>query len=628
MSAAEIKRDWLSGECRKAAELLGSRVTENGVRFTVYAPHARSVRVSGDWCGWSGGTELQSDRDGFWEGLVSEAREGSAYKYIITGQDGSEHWRADPFALRSELRPGTASLVCTLSHDWQDDEWMRQRRALEDGRNIYEVHPGSWRRHEDGSYYTWTELAEELIPYAVDMGYTHLELLPVMEHPLDASWGYQVTGFFAATARHGHPSGLMEFIDRAHCAGLGVILDWVPGHFCRDSHGLGRFDGEPLFEGADHPQWGTYRFNFASPVVRSFLLSSAFFWLREFHADGLRVDGVSSMLYLNFGLGEDDPRRRRNAHGGEEDEDAVSFLRSLNTLVGQEIPGACMIAEESSAWPMVTMPAELGGLGFHYKWDMGWMNDTLHYMETDFPWRQGGHKLLSFSMMYAFSENFILPLSHDEVVHGKKSLIGRMPGDWWRQFAGARLLWLYTLCHPGGKLSFMGSEFGQFIEWREYEELEWFLLSYDTHRSLQTFFREANRLYRREKALWEQEHGWEGFQWLDADDSEECILAFRRIAKDGEEVYCVLHFTPEERSCWRLGVGEAGEYEEILSSDDPSYGGRGKLNRGTIPTEAIPCHGMEQSITITVPPVGGAIFKRKRSNISHDGNTGIQAGIS
>ena len=611
MREKELRCQWLDGRLCDGWKYMGAHVEPGGVRFTLYAPHAAAVRVSGEWCRWGEGSPMEAVGDGFWSALLPQAREGDGYKYILTHADGSEHWKADPFALAAELRPGTASRVRTLRHDWKDGAWMERRRSMEKGRNIYEVHPGSWRRHPDGSYYSWSELGDELIPYALEMGYTHIELLPVMEHPLDASWGYQVTGFFAATARYGEPEGLMELLDRCHQSGLGVILDWVPGHFCRDSHGLGRFDGTALYEGADHPQWGTYRFNFASGAVRSFLLSSAFFGLGEFHADGLRVDGVSSMHYLNFGLGEDDPRRRRNAHGGEEDEDAVAFLRQLNTLVGQRIPGVFMVAEESSAWPMVTMPPELGGLGFHYKWDMGWMNDTLRYMETDFPWRGGKHGLLNFSMVYAFSENFILPLSHDEVVHGKKSLIGRMPGDWWRQFAGMRLLWLYTLCHPGDKLCFMGGEFGQFIEWREYEGLEWFLLDYDTHRSLRRFVREANALYRRERSLWAGDGGWEGFRWLDADDAEESILAFRRIAPEGEEVSCVLHFTPETRKKWRLGVPEEGEYEEIFSSDDPVYGGSGQLNPQPVTAERIPRHGMEYSVEITVPPVGGTLIRRR-----------------
>lgn len=589
----------------------GSRLTDNGAAFCVFAPHARSVFVTGDFCGWDAGVPMDC-AEGTWHAFVPGAKSGQRYKYCVEGCDGTERMKADPYGRRSELRPNSASVLWESAFVWEDEAWMLSRRAMGGPLNIYELHAPSWRMHTDGSFYNWEELTRELIPYLRDMGYTHVELLPVTEHPLDASWGYQTTGFFAATERMGDPDGLKGLINAAHRENIGVILDWVPGHFCRDEQGPGRFDGTPLYEGGDHPQWGTYTFDFSKAHVRSFLTDSALYWLREFHADGLRVDGVSSMLYLNFGLDESDPHRRRNAHGGEEDEDAVDFLRTLNVCVSRECPGVMMIAEESSAWPLVTAPPELGGLGFHYKWDMGWMNDTLQYCETDFPYRPGCHKLLNFSMVYAFSENFILPLSHDEVVHGKKSLIGRMPGDWWRQFAGLRLLWLYTLTHPGGKLSFMGSEFGQFIEWREYESLEWFLLSHDTHAGVQRFFRDANRLYLREKSLYEQDHGWEGFQWLDADNAGQSVLAYRRIAKDGEETLCVLHFSPD-KCIYRLGVPRAGAYEELLSSDDPAYGGSGKVHKTPLLSEAIPAQGMEQSIVLELPPVGGTILKSVRS---------------
>ena len=590
----------------------GSHITAGGAAFRVFAPHAQSVFVTGDFCDWDRGIPLTRNDDGAWSGSVPGAKSGQRYKYRVWGCDGTERMKADPYARRSELRPNTASVLWESAFIWDDEAWMLSRRAMGRPLNVYELHAPSWRMHPDGSFYSWEELTRELIPYLRDMGYTHMELLPVMEHPLDASWGYQTTGFFAATERMGDPDGLKGLINAAHRENIGVILDWVPGHFCRDEQGLGRFDGTALYEGGDHPQWGTYTFDFSQAHVRKFLTDSALYWLSAFHADGLRVDGVSSMLYLNFGLSEGDPRRRVNAHGGQENEDAVDFLRTLNLTVGRACPGAMMIAEESSAWPLVTAPPENGGLGFHYKWDMGWMNDTLQYCETDFPYRPYRHALLNFSMVYAFSENFILPLSHDEVVHGKKSLIGRMPGDWWRQFAGLRLLWLYTLTHPGGKLSFMGSELGQFIEWREYESLEWFLLSYDTHAGVQRFFRDANRLYLREKSLYEQDHGWEGFQWLDADNAGQSVLAYRRIAKDGEETLCVLHFSPD-KCIYRLGVPRAGAYEELLSSDDPAYGGSGKVHKTPLWSEDIPAQGMEQSIVLELPPVGGTILKSVRS---------------
>ena len=611
----KVLRAWQEGCLCDAWHYLGAERQKGGVQFAVWAPHAQSVRVTGDFCGWSSeGVELQWSDGGIWTGFVSGLERDCLYKYIVRGADGVERWKADPFARYSQPRPDTASAVHTPRYRWHDADWMKKRQSLESGRNIYEVHPGSWRLKPNGDFLSWTELADQLIPYVTDLGYTHIELLPVTEHPLDASWGYQVTGFFSANSRHGKPEELMALVDRCHQAGIGVILDWVPGHFCRDAHGLGVFDGTALYEGGDHPQWGTYKFNFARWEIRSFLLSSAMYWLQEFHIDGLRVDGVSSMLYLNFGLEADSPGRRQNSRGGEEDLDAIYFLQQFNRCVGENVPGAFTIAEESSAWPLVTYPPADGGLGFHYKWDMGWMNDTLRYMQTDFPWREGSHNLLTFSMMYAFSENFVLPLSHDEVVHGKKSLIGRMPGDWWRQFAGLRLLQMYSLCHPGAKLMFMGGEFGQFIEWREYEALEWFLMEYDTHRKHHDFTRAANRLYRAEKALWEQDRGWEGFEWLDADDAPNNLLAFRRIAGDGETVLCVLNFGVQSPADYRLGVPEAGTYREIFSSDAPEFGGSGRCNPMPIRSEPIPWQGKEQSIVITVPPVGATLIKIEQEN--------------
>ena len=609
MDTYRPEQAWIDGTNFDAQKLFGARAEPNGVSFSVWAPNARSVRVTGDFCSWSDSAHWLSRGDlGVWRGFVPGACAGQLYKYIIEGADGSVVWKADPFALAAEVRPGTASRIHTLSYNWTDGEWMAGRRALGGPRNIYEVHAGSWQRHPDGSFYTWYELADSLVPYIRDMGYTHLELLPVTEHPFDGSWGYQATGFFAATSRFGEPEGLMHLIDECHRAGIGVILDWVPGHFCRDAHGLGRFDGTALYESGDMPGWGTYKFNYARNEVRSFLISSALFWLEEYHADALRVDGVSSMLYLNFGV--DDPARKKyNERGGEEDLAAVAFLQTLNTVIGKRVPGAATYAEESSAWPLVTYPPEKGGLGFHYKWDMGWMNDTLRYMSIDFDGRRYNHGLLTFSMMYAFSENYILPLSHDEVVHGKRSLIGRMPGDWWRQFAGARLLPLYAACHPGGMLSFMGNEFAQFIEWRDYEELEWFLLQNATHAGVQAFIRELNHVYRAEKALWEIDNSWDGFDWIDADNNEQGILSFVRKAKDGSAVLCVLNFRPESHESFRLGVPLAGAWQEILSSDDTRFGGSGKTNPRRLHTKKIPSHGRDASLVLTVPPLGGTLIK-------------------
>ena len=627
MTKEELAR-FARGECCRGYRWLGAHFTRengaDGVRFAVWAPGVRSVRVVGEFTSWQPGEcWLRHVSGGVWAGFVPGVAEGALYKYLIETAAGELLYKADPCAFAAELRPGTASRAVKLTgYRWRDGEWMAARKGRDHFReplNIYEVHLGSWRQHDvprageqdvpPGAFYTYRELADTLVPYAKDMGYTHIELMPVMEHPLDGSWGYQVTGYFAATSRYGGPKDLMYLIDRCHRAGLGVILDWVPGHFCRDSHGLGRFNGEKLYEDQDHVQWGTYTFDFGRGEVRSFLLSSAVFWLERFHADGIRVDGVTSMLYLNYGV--DDPaRQRRNRNGGEENLEAVEFLRQFNRTVGEQFPGVFTAAEESTAWPMVTKPPEQGGLGFHYKWDMGWMNDTLRYLQTDFPWRPGAHEKLTFSMMYAFSENFILPLSHDEVVHGKCSLIGRQPGDYWRQFAGLRLLALYQMTHPGGKLNFMGNEFGQFIEWRFYEGLEWFLLDYDHHRQHQEFIRQLNRLYRAEPSLWRREHGWDGFEWIDPDDRADSILSCARRGEKDDVTLVVINFRTDSHFGFRLGAPEPGRWREIFNSDEERFGGSGlHYNPGVLRTEEIPANGRAQSLTLTVPPLGGVILR-------------------
>ena len=609
---ADKLRSWNDGSLYGAWELFGAHPAARGTAFTVWAPHASEVRVTGDFCRWTQGYPLYPAGGGAWYGEVPSAREGQLYKYCITAPDGRVLWKADPFAAAAELRPGTASRIRFPRHDWRDGEWMAARRTQQGPRNIYEVHAGSWRRKEDGSFLSWDELADELVPYVRDMGFTHLELLPVMEHPFDGSWGYQCTGYFAPTSRHGEPEGLMRLIDRCHREGVGVILDWVPGHFCPDEHGLAYFDGTPLYGSRDLPGWGTSRFDFGSGPVRSFLISSALYWLRAFHADGLRVDGVSSMLYLNYGV-HDPALRRFNENGGEEDLDAIAFLRALNGAVGRLVPGTETYAEESSAWPLVTAPPENGGLGFHYKWDMGWMNDTLRFFSLDFPERPREERLLTFSMMYAFSENFILPLSHDEVVHGKRSLIGRMPGPWQQQFAGAKLLRLYAAAHPGGMLAFMGSEFAQFIEWRHDEGLEWFLLDYETHAGVQRFYRELNTLYRSERALWADERSWRGFQWIEP-GSGDGILSFLRVAPEGDTLLCLLNFSPRKRAGRSTGVPFAGRWEELISSDDARFGGEGAVNPGPLYTRPVPRHGQPCSLRATIPPLGGTILKYMGEN--------------
>jgi len=620
-----------SGAEHRCFSFLGAHLMnldgQDGVRFAVWAPGVRSVCVVGGFCEWNrdGGHYLEPlGSSGVWAGFMPGAQEGMLYKYCVETARGETFFKADPVAFSAEVRPNTASRVASLDYPWKDGSWMYNRsRAnhFEKPLNIYEVHLGSWRQHETGpredeqevpagAFYSYRELADTLLPYVKDMGYTHLELMPVMEHPLDASWGYQTTGYFAATSRFGAPKDLMYFIDCCHRAGIGVILDWVPGHFCRDAHGLGRFNGEKLYEDMDHPQWGTYEFDFGRREVRSFLLSSATFWLEKYHADGFRVDGVSSMLYLNFGL-EGDAAQRRNSEGGDGNLEAISFLREFNQMVGRDFPGVVTMAEESSAWPLITRPPEEGGLGFHYKWDMGWMNDTLRYMKIDFPGRPQNHNLLTFSMMYAFSENFILPLSHDEVVHGKCSLITRMPGDYWRQFAGLRMLALYQMTHSGGKLNFMGNEIGQFIEWRFYEGIEWFLLDYPHHKQHQDFIRALNRVYLDTPALWQKNYAWDGFEWLDADNAAQSVLLYLRRGKRPNDIaVAAINFNTDGYQEYRVGVPKPGSYCELINSDEEAFGGSGlHLNPAPVKAEKIPRHGQDYSIQVKLPPMGGMILR-------------------
>ena len=606
------------GQYFHSYRIFGAHPVEGGVRFTVWCPEVKSVGVIGSFNDWTPQYLTPRGSTGVYSGIIPEAKPGDLYKYRITTAAGETFDKADPYAFWAEVRPGTASRIARLDgYTWHDGRYRAIRRSTKSPRpmNIYEVHLGSWKQQEhpedpDYPFLSYRQLADELIPYAKDMGYTHLELLPVMEHPFDGSWGYQVTGFFAPTSRYGEPQDFMYFVDQAHQHGLGVILDWVPGHFCRDAHGLGRFNGKMLFEGADHPEWGTYKFDFTRSEVRSFLISSALYWLGCYHADGIRVDGVTSMLYLNFGL-PDWAEKTYNDQGGEENTAAVEFLRQLNDAVHTFAPGAITVAEESSAWPHVTGDTASGGLGFDYKWDMGWMNDTLEYCKTDFPFRSYHHNKLTFSMAYGFSERFILPLSHDEVVHGKLSLMGRMPGDYWRKFAGLRLLALYQITHPGGKLSFMSTEYGPFIEWREYESLEWFLLDYPTHQMHQDYVKQLNRLYQNTPALWQDDHSWEGFHWLDADDSAQSILLFRRTGREKTKAVTVLlNFQPEVYSDFRIGVPYPGQYQELLSSDATEFGGSGKGNPDILKAEPVPCHGEKWSVRVTVPPIGGILLQK------------------
>lgn len=613
------------GTLREAWRTFGSFHHGGGnpsTRFTLWAPAARQVSVTGSFNGWEGSRHrMESLGDtGVWTLDVPEARPGDLYKYEVLGADGRTVLKADPFARQGQLRPETASVIQGSGvYSWGDRVWMerKDRDPFGEPMNIYEMHPGSWRRSPDGGFLSWRQLAESLPEYLVEMGYTHVELMPVMEHPLDGSWGYQITGFYGVTSRYGTPDDFRFLVDRLHQAGIGVILDWVPGHFCRDSHGLARFDGTSLYEyadplRADRPQWGTLAFDLGKNQVRSFLISNALYWLEEFHADGLRVDAVASMLYLDFG--KDQGQWRPNRYGGREDLEAVEFLRELNRQVFSRHPAALMMAEESTAWPLVTAPVHLGGLGFNYKWNMGWMNDVLRYTGMDPIYRRWHHELLTFSFFYAFSENFVLPLSHDEVVHGKKSLLDRMPGDYWQKFAGLRLLAGYLMTHPGKKLLFMGGELGQFSEWDENRSLDWMLLNYPAHSSLHDYYRRLNHFYLEHPQLWEADHLEEGFSWVDPHNPRESVIAFLRTDRRGNTLLAVLNFTPRVHEDYRVGVPEAGSWREVLNSDHQDFGGSGVINEGDLVAEPQPWHNRTYNIRMRVPPLGMVLLEPGRGD--------------
>ncbi|MDR2838609.1 MAG: 1,4-alpha-glucan branching protein GlgB [Azonexus sp.] len=603
----------------QAYRLLGAHLAPQGVIFRVWAPNASAVSVIGEFNDWRPGIDAMQPlgNSGVWEVEVAEARPHQLYRFAITHDaSGATLIKCDPYARAFELRPGSAAWITPPStHVWGDDEWLA-RRAHWDWQhapvNIYEVHPGSWRRHPDGRPWLWRELAEHLIPYAVDMGYTHLELLPVTEHPLDESWGYQTTGYFAPSARYGSPDDLRYFIDACHQAGLGVLLDWVPGHFPQDDWALARYDGTALYEHDDprlglHADWGTHIFNYGRHEVRSFLLSSAHWWLAEFHFDGLRVDAVASMLYLDYSrrAGEWLP----NAYGGRENLEAISFLQSLNAMVHGEFPGALTIAEESTAWPQVSRPTWVGGLGFSMKWNMGWMNDSLAYFQRDPIHRCWHHDELTFGQMYAYSENFLLPLSHDEVVHGKRALIAKMPGDDWQRRANLRLLLAWQILMPGKKLMFMGGEFGQSREWSEAVELDWSLLADPAHQGLQRAAADLNRLYRDLPALYEQDFSADGFRWVDCHDTTQSVLCWLRRARDGRYVVIVLNFTPQPRYGYRIGVPQAGRYRERLNSDSAWYGGSNLGNSGALEATSDPWREWPASLTLTLPPLAALVLE-------------------
>ena len=606
----------------KAYEFLGSHPAKrqgvSGAIFRVWAPHAAGVSVVGDFNQWdpSQNPMEKISEHGVWEGFVPGVKQYTMYKYHIQTADGRKLMKADPYAFHMQTRPESASLFYDLGrYNWKDDKWMEKRRMtnhLSEPVNIYEVHLGSWRRYEDGNFFDYRKFADEVVPYLKEMGYTHMELMPVTEYPFDGSWGYQVTGYFAATSRYGTPKDLMYLINKCHEAGIGVIMDWVPGHFPKDEQGLYEFDGTQCYEYQDpqkreHPHWGTRIFDFGRPEVQSFLISSAMFWVEKFHMDGIRVDAVASILYLDYG--KEPWEWTPNVNGGNENLEAVDFLKKLNTAILSTHSDVMMIAEESSAWPLVTKPPYVGGLGFNFKWNMGWMNDILSYTSLDPYFRSYNHDKITFSMMYAFSENYILPLSHDEVVHGKCSLINKMPGEYEQKFAGLRTLYGYMMAHPGKKLLFMGQEFGQFIEWNHEKELDWQLLSYDSHRKLRNFVRDLNHFYQENAPLWEIDDSWDGFQWLVHDDNTQSVVAFRRTDEKGNDVIIACNFTPERRSGYRIGVPEENDYQVVLNSDDPKYGGKGVTENGLIPLEAEPMHGKANSIVLDLPPLSVLYLK-------------------
>ena len=618
-----------TGDSVRAYDFLGAHLVnrndKNGVVFRVWAPTARSVSVAGDFNNWNNEANYMYNIGyGVWEVFVEGVKEFCTYKYCIESEYGDRLMKADPYAFHAQTRPGQASVVYDIeNYSWNDSEWFNKRREnniSSSPMNIYEIHAGSWRKYPDGNFFNYQKLADELIPYLKEMHYTHVQLMPIMEYPYDGSWGFQTTGYYAPTSRYGTPSDFMAFVDKLHGEGIGVILDWVPSNFPTDDFGLARFDGSPLYESNDpktskRDSWGTCLFNYARFEVTSFLVSCAMFWLDKYHIDGLRIGALSSMLYLDYGKteGEWEP----NKFGGKENLDAVDFVKRLNTAVHMYHPDVMMFAEENTSWPKLTHKIEDGGLGFDFKWNMGWMNDMLHYMSLNSMWRPFNHDSLTFSFYYAFSEKFLLPISHDEVSHGKGSLIKQMPGKYDEQFAGVRAFITYMYAHPGKKLVFMGTEIGQFDEWNHEEAIQWDLLEFEKHKKLRTFFKELNKFYLDCKPLYELDTVWKGFDWIHHDDYTNSVIAFKRTDKNGDEIVSVCNFQPIRRDEYCIGVPKYGLYDEVFNSDEERFGGSGVVNGNNIKTEVMKIHGFDQGLSLTLPPLS-VIYLRCTKELEPD----------
>ena len=618
-----------TGDSVRAYDFLGAHLVnrndKNGVVFRVWAPTARSVSVAGDFNNWNNEANYMYNIGyGVWEVFVEGVKQFCTYKYCIESEYGDRLMKADPYAFHAQTRPGQASVVYDIeSYSWNDSEWFNKRKEnniSSSPMNIYEIHAGSWRKYPDGNFFNYQKLADELIPYLKEMHYTHVQLMPIMEYPYDGSWGFQTTGYYAPTSRYGTPSDFMAFVDKLHGEGIGVILDWVPSNFPTDDFGLARFDGSPLYESNDpktskRDSWGTCLFNYARFEVTSFLVSCAMFWLDKYHIDGLRIGALSSMLYLDYGKteGEWEP----NKFGGKENLDAVDFVKRLNTAVHMYHPDVMMFAEENTSWPKLTHKIEDGGLGFDFKWNMGWMNDMLHYMSLYPMWRPFNHDSLTFSFYYAFSEKFLLPISHDEVSHGKGSLIKQMPGKYDEQFAGVRAFITYMYAHPGKKLVFMGTEIGQFDEWNHEEAIQWDLLEFEKHKKLRTFFKELNKFYLDCKPLYELDTVWKGFDWIHHDDYTNSVIAFKRTDKNGDEIVSVCNFQPIRRDEYCIGVPKYGLYDEVFNSDEERFGGSGVVNGNNIKTEVMKIHGFDQGLSLTLPPLS-VIYLRCAKELEPD----------